>query len=282
MNNININKKKSILYIVPTPIGNIYDITYRAVYILKNVDIILAEDKRKTGIILKNFSINTNMISLNSYNEKNKTNDLILKLKKGKNIAIVSDAGTPLINDPGSYLVKCCIKEKILIIPLPGPCAAITALSASGLYTNKFCYEGFLPKKKNSRLNYLKILKKENRTIIIYESRYRLINTLIDIKKILGENRSIVIVKELTKTWEYIKRTNIKNLLIWLQKNKNFILGEIILIIEGCNKNNIDSLKKALKFLKVLHNYLPIKKSIKIISNLYKIKKNILYKNYIV
>lgn len=159
------------LYIVPTPIGNLADITQRALEVLQAVDLIAAEDTRHTGLLLQHFAINARLFALHDHNEQQKAETLVTKLKEGQNIALVSDAGTPLINDPGYHLVRICREAGIRVVPLPGPCAAITALSAAGLPSDRFCYEGFLPAKSKGRRDALKAIEAEPRTLIFYEDR---------------------------------------------------------------------------------------------------------------
>jgi 16S rRNA (cytidine1402-2'-O)-methyltransferase len=163
------------LYIVPTPIGNLSDITQRALEVLQAVDLIAAEDTRHTGLLLQHFAINARLFALHDHNEQQKAETLVAKLKEGQNIALVSDAGTPLINDPGYHLVRTCREANIRVVPLPGPCAAIAALSAAGLPSDRFCYEGFLPAKSKGRRDTLKALEEEPRTLIFYESTHRLL-----------------------------------------------------------------------------------------------------------
>ncbi|QJC31475.1 16S rRNA (cytidine(1402)-2'-O)-methyltransferase [Enterobacteriaceae endosymbiont of Donacia tomentosa] len=276
--------KLGYLYIVSTPIGNYSDISKRALIILKKVDFILAEDKRKIGLLLKYFNIKNKLYLYYEYNEKKNAKFFLDKIVKGNNVALVSDAGTPLINDPGYRIIKLC-REKykhIRIIPIPGPCSAIAALSASGLPTNRFCYEGFLSNKKNKRIKRLNELKYECRTLIICESKHRLINCLYDIKNIFGKNRYIMFTKELTKKWENFYGNTIENLIEWIEKNKNMIKGEIILIIDGYKTKNNDILPShIIKSFLSLKKEIPIRKAINIISNIFSVKKNILYKMYI-
>ncbi|WP_348666630.1 16S rRNA (cytidine(1402)-2'-O)-methyltransferase [Arsenophonus symbiont of Ornithomya chloropus] len=272
----------SILYIVPTPIGNLEDITLRALKILQNVDLIAAEDTRHTGFLLQHFSINTHMISLHAHNEKNKTEKLISQLKN-KNVALVSNAGTPLINDPGFYLVKRCHQIGIRVVPLPGSCAAIAALSASGINSNRFCYEGFLPAKSKSRQNRLKNLAHEPRTLIFYESPYRLLDTLVDMVSILGSERYVILARELTKIWESIHGCPVKKLLDWVKVDKNRTRGEIVLIIEGYKvpKYNHYISENVIKTLILLRESLPLNKAASITAEIYGLKKNLLYEHVI-
>ncbi|ANZ22782.1 16S rRNA methyltransferase [Buchnera aphidicola (Diuraphis noxia)] len=278
MNQIN----NGILYIVPTPIGNLLDITHRALEILKNVNLIAAENIRHTNILLQNFNIKNNLILMNKDNEKKQSNNLIEKLKTGKNIALVSNAGTPVINDPGHLLIKKCHFFNINIIPLPGPCSAITALSASGITNNRFCYEGFLPSKKKKRCDLLLSLKEETRTMIFYESKYRILETIKDIIEQIDKYRHIVIAREITKKWESIYGTQANLMLNWLQEDKNRYKGEIIIIVEGFKKTKIDHLSnEILNTFILLRQSLSLKKAVLITSQIYKISKNYLYQKMI-
>lgn len=268
----------AVLYIVPTPIGNLEDITQRAISTLMKVDIIAVENIFHTNNLLKHFNIKNKLISINNYNESYKTKLLINFLKKGNNIALVSNAGTPLINDPGYNLVFLCNKLNIKVIPLPGACAAITALSASGLPSNRFCYEGFLPIKKK-RKDKLISLKYETRTMIFYESPYRVIESICEICNVFGEKRYIVLAKEITKIWESIKGFPVIKLIEWLKENKIKTKGEIVLIIEGYKKEKKDffiplNIKKIIiKLLK----YMSVKKVVLLIKEIYGLNKNLIY-----
>ncbi|QJC37964.1 16S rRNA (cytidine(1402)-2'-O)-methyltransferase [Enterobacteriaceae endosymbiont of Donacia marginata] len=281
----NNNFKLGNLYIVATPIGNYNDITKRALITLNKVDYILAEDTRKIGILLKNFNIKKKLYSYYEYNEKKKIKLFLEKIQQGYNIALVSDAGTPLINDPGYRIIQLCRTQyvNIKIIPIPGPCAAILALSISGLPTNRFCYEGFLSKKKNKRIKRLHELKLENRTLIFYESTHRVLKCLYDIKKIFGKDRYIVFIKELTKKWENIYGNSISNLIRWLKLDLNRLKGEIVLVISGykSSNNNYKISSKVIRTFLELKKELSTKKAIKITSDIFSIKKNLLYKFYI-
>src|SRR3990167_1997795 len=204
------------LYVISTPIGNLGDISNRAVDTLKNIDVILAEDTRVTGKLLKNFDINTKMISFNEYSEKTKTAFIISLLKEGKRVGIVSDSGTPLISDPGFVLVREAIKNNIKIIAIPGSTALIHALTVSGLPTDKFIFLGYLSKKEGKRKDVLEKVKKiseyMNTTVIFYESPYRLLATLKNINEVFG-NIDIVVCRELTKLHEEVLRDSVSNLI---------------------------------------------------------------------
>ena len=220
------------LYIVATPIGNLEDITLRALRILKDVDIIAAEDTRQTLKLLNHFEISKPLMSYHRHNEEIKSNILIEKLKKG-NIALVSDAGTPGICDPGEEIIKKSIEEQIEVIPIPGPCAMVNALIASGVDTKEFCFLGFLPLNKKLRKEKIEEIKNAEKTIIIYEAPHKMKNTLGDLKDIL-KDRKVVLARELTKVHEEFIRKDIEELLAIVDNLK----GEMILIIEGIKKKN--------------------------------------------
>ena len=222
------------LYIVATPIGNLEDITLRALRILKEVDLIAAEDTRQTLKLLNHYEINKPLISYHRHNEEIKSEILIEKLKNGENIALVSDAGTPGICDPGEEVIKKAIDENIEVIPIPGACAMINALIVSGISTKEFEFLGFLPLNKKLRKQKLKEIETSNKTIIIYEAPHKMKTTLIDLKEIL-KDRKIVLAREITKIHEEFIRKNIDDLLNEIDSLK----GEMILIIEG-NKINIE------------------------------------------
>ena len=219
------------LYLVPTPIGNLSDMTQRAVSVLENVDLIAAEDTRQTLKLLNHFEISKPLISYHRHNEETKSDRLIEKLNNGENIALVSDAGTPGICDPGEEVIKKAIEEKIEVIPIPGACAFVNALIASGLNTKEFTFLGFLPLNKKLRKEKLDEINKSEKTIIIYEAPHKMKNTLTDLKNILN-NRKIILARELTKIHEEFIRSNINELI----ENINNIKGELILIIEGATE----------------------------------------------
>ena len=268
------------LYLVATPIGNLEDITLRALKILKEVDLIAAEDTRNTLKLLNHFEISKPLISYHRHNEEIKVDNLIEILKQGQNIAIVSDAGTPGISDPGEVIVKEAIKNNINVIPIPGACAAINAIIASGLDTKEFTFIGFLPLNKKLRKQKLEEIKKENKTLIIYEAPHKLKNTLEDLKNIV-ENRKIVLARELTKIHEEFIRGNIDELIAKSEQLK----GEMIILIEGAEKqeeqlelNNL-SLEEHYKYYENMG--LDKKEIIKRISKDRGVNKNEIYMNFI-
>lgn len=225
--------EKGILYLVATPIGNLEDITLRALRVLKEVDLIAAEDTRQTLKLLNHYEINKPLISYHRHNEETKSEILIEKLRNGENIALVSDAGTPGICDPGEEVIKKAIEDNIEVIPIPGACAMINALIVSGISTKEFEFLGFLPLNKKLRRQKLKEIENSSKTIIIYEAPHKMKTTLGDLKEIL-KDRKIVLARELTKIHEEFIRKSIDELLSEIDTIK----GEMILIIEG---NKIDT-----------------------------------------
>jgi 16S rRNA (cytidine1402-2'-O)-methyltransferase len=221
------------LYIVPTPIGNLEDITLRAIRVLKEVDLILAEDTRVTGFLLKHFQIENKMQSHHKFNEHKTVENIINRIKTGETIALVSDAGTPAISDPGFLLVRSCIDNDIEVDCLPGPTAFVPALVNSGLPDDRFCFEGFLPVKKG-RQTKLKELQEETRTIILYESPFRLVKTLIQLEEYLGADRRISVSREISKLHEETVRGSVGEVKIHFEQH--IPKGEIVVIIEGKHK----------------------------------------------
>ncbi len=217
------------LYVVGTPIGNLEDMTFRAVKTLQTVDLIAAEDTRHTGKLLQHFQIKTPQISYHQHNQKRRIPELLDSLQQGKSIAIVTDAGMPGISDPGYELVKACVDAKISVVPIPGVSACLTALSVSGLETDRFVFEGFLPPKGKDRKQRLEALKNENRTLILYESPHRLRQTLQDLVKTLEPIRPIVIGRELTKRYETLWRGSLQEAEIFY--NETDPKGEFTLVI---------------------------------------------------
>ena len=268
-----------ILYIVATPIGNLQDITQRALDTFAKVDLIAAEDTRHSGLLLSHYGIKKPFFALHDHNEQEKAHILVEKLKQGSHIALISDAGTPLISDPGFHLVRQCREAGIRVVPLPGACAAITALCASGIASDRFCFEGFLPAKSKARKDKLENIAEEDRTLIFYESTHRILDTLEDMQSVLGEERYIVLAREITKTWEMITGNTIKNLREWLLEDPNRTKGEMVLIVEGKPKsdNNDEISSQAVKALELIAEELPLKKAAAIVAELYGYKKNALY-----
>ncbi len=231
------NPAKGILYIVSTPIGNREDITLRALRILKEVDLIAAEDTRHTGMLLRHFGIQTPLSSYFEGNELRKRDLILSRLNQGHRVALVSDAGTPGISDPGFRLIQLVIESQIPIVPIPGPSAAIAALSISGLPTDAFLFKGFLPHKSNKRRALLEQLEEVRETIIFYESPHRVIETLKDISDILGD-REMVLARELTKIYEEVLRGRVSEIQNQIAGRK--IKGEITLVISGKTRKGVN------------------------------------------
>lgn len=239
------DNKSGKLYLVATPIGNLEDMTYRAVRILKEVDIIAAEDTRNSIKLLNHFEIKTPMTSYHEFNRYDKADQLVGELLGGKDVAVITDAGTPGISDPGEVLVEKCYEQGITVIPVPGAVAAINALIASGQKTRRFCFEAFLPHDKNDRRSVLESLEKETRTIILYEAPHRLKETLGELAECLGEDRGITLCKELTKKHESFMKTNLGQLISFFKEEENSPRGEYVLVIEGRSEESILEEEKA-------------------------------------
>ena len=229
------------LYLCATPIGNLEDITMRVLRVLQEVDVIAAEDTRNSIKLLNHFQIKTPMTSYHEYNKIEKGQDLVRQLLEGKNIALITDAGTPGISDPGEELVKMCYEAGVTVTSLPGPAACITALTLSGLGTRRFCFEAFLPADKKERTAILEELKEETRTIIVYEAPHHLCRTLMQLYETLG-NRKITLCKELTKRYENAFATTLEEAMAFYDSNEP--KGEYVLVIEGKSRPDIDAEKR--------------------------------------
>ena len=234
-----------ILYLVATPIGNLEDMTFRAIRVLKEADLIAAEDTRNSIKLLNHFEIKKPMTSYHEFNRFDKAEVLIDKLEQGTNIALITDAGTPGISDPGEVLVQMCVDRGIEVIPVPGAVAGINALIASGQSTARFVFEGFIPKDKKEKQEALKRIETEVRTMIIYEAPHRLIKTLSELSMILGGERSLTICKELTKKHEFFKKTTFKEALEMYSDADNAPRGEYVLIVAGRSRQEIEEEKQA-------------------------------------
>lgn len=230
-----------ILYLCATPIGNLQDMSFRVLETLKSVDLIAAEDTRNSIKLLNHYDIHTPMTSYHEFNKYDKANVLIDELKGGKNIALITDAGTPAISDPGEVLVKMAREEGITVTSLPGPCALITALTLSGLPTRRFIFEGFLPKEKKERKEVLKSLEKETRTVILYEAPHHLKGTLKELQEALGD-REIVLCRELTKKFEEAVSFTISSAAEYYESHEP--KGEYVLVIRGMDEEELSALKK--------------------------------------
>ena len=263
--------------IVSTPIGNLKDITLRAIETLKSVDLILAEDTRIAKKLLNHFSINNTLESFNDNNEDLKNENLIKDLKEGKNIAIISDAGTPLISDPGFKLIRSAREESIKVTPIPGCTALIAGLSASGISSDKFTFLGFLPRTKIKRRKNLRHLIHKQETLIFFESVHRIGSTIADMKELFGQERKAVLCKEITKIYESFIGNNFKEITDYIKEHQDKLKGEFTIIVEGNRELTID-LQKIDKILDILQSQISSKDAIKICSIITGYKKSTIYK----
>lgn len=278
-----IDKNKGKLYIVGTPIGNLDDITIRAVNTLRNVDVILAEDTRQTLKLLNHFEISKHMISYHRHNEDDKIEKIVEILNSGKNLALVSDAGMPIISDPGQNLVKYLVKNNYDIEVVPGVTALITAIVKSGLDSTRFTFEGFLSVNKKQRKERLKSLVNETRTMIFYEAPHKILSTLEDMYEYFG-NRDICIARELTKIHEEYRYTNFKDAILNIEENG--IKGEIVLVISGASEDKINEEKnkeiEQINSLELVKEYMKNgdtkKDAIKKVAKLKGVNKDVVYK----
>ncbi len=267
-----------ILYVVATPIGNLDDISARAIHVLGHVARIAAEDTRHSARLLQHLGINTPLVAVHDHNEAGRVQSLINQLLAGDDIALISDAGTPLISDPGYRLVAAAHEASVRVVPIVGACAAIAALSAAGLPSDRFSFEGFLSAKMTARQVQLQALVNETRTLIFYEAPHRILECVQDMRAIFGEQRRVVLARELTKTFETIKQMTLAELCDFVESDTNQQRGEIVLVVEGAAvdsglaaQQEVDAL--LLKLLK----YLPVKASAQLAAELTGHKKNALY-----
>jgi len=271
-----------ILFIVATPIGNLDDITFRAVEVLKSVDIVFAEDTRHSKKLLQHLNITKPIRAFHEHNEREKTKAIIGEIHSGKSIALISDAGTPLISDPGYFLVAQAKKECLRVVPIPGPSALITALSASGLASDRFTFLGFLPSKKTARVKLLKSLINRTETSIFYESPKRILATLTDMHRIFGDNREVCLAKELTKVFETIQTDSIPNLIKYLTFDQNNQKGEFVILISANDKIDIAEVEAQLdSLLPILCAEMGTSKAAKLAAKITGIDKNQCYKKAI-
>lgn len=265
------------LFVVATPIGHLDDISYRAIDVLKSVKIIAAEDTRTSAQLLKHFGISTPLTACHDHNENNKIDQLIERIENGENMALISDAGTPLISDPGFKLVRAAQEKNIRVIPVPGACAAIAALSAVGLPSDRFSFEGFLPSKQSQRLLALEKLKDETQTMIIYEAPHRIVDSLKDMVEVFGADRPVGFAREITKTFETIKKMALGELVQFVESDHNQQKGEIVLVIGGATIEKDLDQEKLDKLLTRLLQDLSVKAASQLAADLTGIKKKVAY-----
>lgn len=268
-----------ILYVVATPIGNLEDMTPRAIAVLRQVALIAAEDTRHSGRLLQHFGIQTPTQSCHEHNEREQAPKLAARLQAGDSIALISDAGTPLVSDPGFHLVRAARSAGVQVIPVPGASAMIAALSASGLPSDRFSFEGFLPPKSAARQQRMQALVAESRTLIFYESTHRIEAALADMVEVFGPERQVVIARELTKRFETIHGDRLADLVQWMANDPDQRKGEFVVMVHGADEvdgHEIDA--EAERVLKILLAELPVKQAAAMAAKITGLKKNALYK----
>ena len=269
---------KTCLYLVATPIGNLEDITLRAIEILKKVDIVACEDTRKTNRLLTHFSINKKLVSLHQYSEKNKTDFLINELSNGKSVAFTSDAGTPAISDPGAFLVAQALKLGIKVSPIPGPSSLTTAFSVSGIQTTQFKFYGFLPNTSGKCKKVLEQIYNQDLPTIIFESPHRILKTLFLVQDIFGPTYELFIARELTKIYETIYKDKVTSIIERLENYPEEQKGEFVIIFSG-ESSQIENIKTLSinEALELMMKELPLNQSVKLISTIFKKNKKEVY-----
>lgn len=273
--------KSGALYLVSTPIGNLGDITLRALEVLKSVDTVLAEDTRHSQSLLRAYQIDRPLESLHEYNETEKAQSLVVRAQAGEKFALISDAGTPLLSDPGFILVRAFRAAGISVVPIPGASALLAALAAGGLPSNRFRFVGFLPAKASARRACLKEFIKEPDTLVLYESTHRIVECLEDIQSVLGLDRTVVLAKELTKSFEAFVSGKVSDIVQWLAEDAGRLKGEFVLLIAG-NLDNVEEdsviIPSLKKLLEVLLAELPLKQAVKVAADLSQRPKNDVYR----
>ncbi len=266
------------LYVVATPIGNLDDLSPRARRILSEVDAIAAEDTRRSGKLLANFTIQSRLFSLHDHNEAEMVDGIIERLLGGESFALISDAGTPLISDPGYRLVVAAHRSKIVVSPIPGPNAAIAAISASGLATDRFAFEGFLPPKVEARRTALQSLREETRTLIFYESVHRVKNTVGDMQQILGAERAAFVGRELTKIHEQCVSDSLQNIVVMFDSGSIALKGEFVIAVAGAPHQETDQSDVAAKqLLEELMPVMPASQAVEIAVRISGLRRNAVY-----
>ena len=267
-----------LLYVVATPIGNLSDITLRALEVLKSVDAIAAEDTRHTSGLLSHFGIAKKLIAVHEHNEHQSAEKLLALLLAGQNIALVTDAGTPAVSDPGAIVVDLVRKAGIKVVPIPGASAVIAALSASGIAQNGFLFYGFMPASGSARRKALEILKAQAVTLVFYEAPHRIIESIVDMAAVLGAERRITIAREITKTFETIYSCELSKAEAWLQADANQQRGEFVLLVEAAAIKDAEEIPEdTVRVLKLLLADLPLKQAVQLTTEITGEKKNVLY-----
>jgi len=268
------------LFIVATPIGNLDDMSPRATRVLAGVDVVAAEDTRHSGRLLSHLGIQKRLVALHDHNEKDRAGSLLAELEAGRDVALISDAGTPLISDPGYVLVREARAAGFVVCPIPGPCALVAALSAAGLPTDRFLFIGFLPAKRSGRRASLESLSSEVATLVFYESPHRILESVRDIAEVLGPDRETVLGREITKTFETFYSGSVHEVLAELEQDPHGTRGEFVVMIRGaepCAGDSDEAILDVDRVLKVLLAELPVKKVAKMAAELTGLSKNELY-----
>ncbi|MAY43387.1 16S rRNA (cytidine(1402)-2'-O)-methyltransferase [Neptuniibacter sp. UBA6509] len=266
------------LYVVATPIGNLQDMTPRAVDVLQRVELIAAEDTRHSARLMAHCGIDTRLVSVHEHNERQRIETIVHQLQSGASVALISDAGTPLISDPGYVVVKGVREAGYKVVPVPGCVAFVAALSAAGLPTDRFAFEGFLPHKSSGRKQQLKGLVDESRTLIFYESPHRILASLKDMQSIFGGDRVVAVARELTKTYETIHVDKLDALLEWMAADNNQQRGEFVVLVHGVeSKGDVALDAKALEVLDILLAELPASQAASLAAKITGLKKKVLY-----
>lgn len=267
------------LFIVATPIGNMGDISARAIEVLKSVDLIAAEDTRHSGRLMSHFQITTPLVAYHDHGSEAQGERIFAALDGGQNVALISDAGTPLVSDPGYRLVRSARERAYKVIPLPGACAAITALSAAGLPSDRFCFEGFLPAKQSQRHKSLELLAGETRTLIFYEAPHRIVATVEDLIDIFGAEREVTLARELSKTYETVLNGNLSELLAQIKSDVNQQKGEMVLVVRGFDGQvQSEQEREEERVLTLLLEDLPVKQAASLAAKICGGQRNSLYK----
>jgi 16S rRNA (cytidine1402-2'-O)-methyltransferase len=273
-----VGSERGTLYVVATPIGNLADISQRALEVLAAVDIIAAEDTRHSGLLLQQYQITTKTLALHDHNERDRAPDVLQRMSQGKSVALISDAGTPLISDPGFHLVRLAHEQGFKVVPVPGASAMLAALSAAGLPSDRFTFEGFLPSKGSARKKRLEVMAAESRTLIFYEAPHRMLDTLTDMVDVFGAERYVVLARELTKTFETIKGDTVGNLLVWATKDSDQQKGEIVLLVKGLETGDDNSSEQeAQRILKILLSELSLSQASALAAKITGTRKKPLY-----